>query len=80
MEEDTSWTLERYEFTPSVVVISQQGWMSILLKILKYMACVFNGTKFLTVVISLVEENEVAIAMAPAFRPVCFCTSNCSYL
>ena len=34
------------------------------------MTCVFNGTKFLTVVISLVEEHEVA--MAPDSRPVCF--------
>ena len=34
------------------------------------MTCVFNGTKFLTLVISLVEEHEVA--MAAAFRPVCF--------
>ena len=48
-----------------------------LLKILKNMTSVFNGTyfekydfRFLTVVISLVEEDEVA--MAPAFRPICF--------
>ena len=48
-----------------------------LLKILKNMTSVFNGTyfekydfRFLTVVISLVEEDEVA--MAPAFRPMCF--------
>ena len=44
--------------------------MSVLLNILKNMTCVFNGTKCSTVVISLVEEHEVA--MAPAFRPVCF--------
>ena len=30
----------------------------------------FNGTKFLTLAIWLVEEHEVA--MAPAFRRVCF--------
>ena len=44
--------------------------MSVLLKILKIMTCIVNGNKFLTVVIWLVEEHEVA--MAPAFRPLCF--------
>ena len=41
-----------------------------LLRILKNMTCVSIGSKFLTVVIRLVEENEVA--MAPGFRSVCF--------
>ena len=43
--------------------------MSMLLKILKNMAGVFNGIKFLTVVIWLVEHE---VAMALAFRPMCF--------